>query len=485
MESSNDWASLESEPWGDDEIVRRTNNLFEILKIKTRPIKAIQELKNSATSMFVAIFECLFSVQLRDIERRPRVVTDYIGNAQVVIAALSEVLNVGLSPPLSAEAVYHGDLQQIHHMLTIFEQLSQQLGLETRVRLDRPKSARRGGCRSESVPIMPESPVSSISANDSLHKQSAASSKFSPEKRSSKGTSKVRASTSKRKENNKTAHKENVVVTKGSFVLADGVENLRRASLDPNEYENIVQDAEQDSVKVLMEKYPSMYKALAKRGFRSSRESSSKRVSKFASRLEHDLSRYQKSYKILLKDLATEGRKHGTKVKGQADRALKAKKLQEKISHCKSIRVEKDMSNLGKSLLMQRQTKEEVLVHTLLEKSIKIQNEWFLAKKRMEDEELQQVDKDQMNRYLSMEKFYQDRESMLRETMEQQAREQEISNSSRRISMKQLETAMESEHESKMKKISQMWRQKEEHMLLAHEEEITQEFENMTNKFTQ
>ena len=62
-----------------------TSHLLSAVGIASKPMMEYSELKNSASSMFVAIFEAMFQIRLRDVIRNPAEMGDYVHNAQTVI----------------------------------------------------------------------------------------------------------------------------------------------------------------------------------------------------------------------------------------------------------------------------------------------------------------------------------------------------------------------------------------------------------------
>lgn len=62
-----------------------TNQLLSAVGINAKPMVEFSELKKSASSMFVAIFEAMFQIRLRDVKRSPNHHIDYVHNAQTVI----------------------------------------------------------------------------------------------------------------------------------------------------------------------------------------------------------------------------------------------------------------------------------------------------------------------------------------------------------------------------------------------------------------
>eukprot|EP00953_Heterococcus_sp_UTEX-ZZ885_P027221 14630-Heterococcus_DN1.PRE.1 len=101
-------------------ILAGINKLLERVGIDAKPIKSFEELRKSASSMFVAIFEGMFQVRKEDIVRKPTVLNDYARNAQVVIDALDgEILHMNLDH-VTGHAVAKGETVAIRNLVDIF-----------------------------------------------------------------------------------------------------------------------------------------------------------------------------------------------------------------------------------------------------------------------------------------------------------------------------------------------------------------------------
>lgn len=99
-----------------------TNSLLREVGISTKYI-TLGELQESASSMFVAIFEALYDVRLEGVVRKPTKSSDYVHNAQLVLDALSQSLkgvNVG---HITAHGICSGDVVEIQHLVEIFRSI--------------------------------------------------------------------------------------------------------------------------------------------------------------------------------------------------------------------------------------------------------------------------------------------------------------------------------------------------------------------------
>ncbi|CAM9344969.1 unnamed protein product [Ascophyllum nodosum] len=101
-------------------ILASINTLLNRVGISAKPINSFEELRKSASSMFVAIFEAMFQVRQRGVVRKPAHVHNYVHNAQMVVDALAgPILNMDLSH-ITGEAIVRGDTVAIRNLVDIF-----------------------------------------------------------------------------------------------------------------------------------------------------------------------------------------------------------------------------------------------------------------------------------------------------------------------------------------------------------------------------
>ncbi|GMI20547.1 hypothetical protein TeGR_g13519, partial [Tetraparma gracilis] len=106
-------------------LLKNTNNLLKSVGVATKPITSYSTLRESASSMFCAIFEAMFQVRLKGIVRKPSHSKDYEHNAQAVIDALStSILNMDLSH-ISGASIVKGDASAIMNLVDIFVGISE------------------------------------------------------------------------------------------------------------------------------------------------------------------------------------------------------------------------------------------------------------------------------------------------------------------------------------------------------------------------
>ncbi|CAM9608529.1 unnamed protein product, partial [Laminaria digitata] len=101
------------------------NTLLNRVGISAKPINSFEELRKSASSMFVAIFEAMFQVRQRGVVRKPAHVHNYVHNAQMVVDALAgPILNMDLCH-ITGEAIVRGDTVAIRNLVDIFMGISE------------------------------------------------------------------------------------------------------------------------------------------------------------------------------------------------------------------------------------------------------------------------------------------------------------------------------------------------------------------------
>eukprot|EP00514_Thraustochytrium_sp_LLF1b_P013584 CAMPEP_0184542980 /NCGR_PEP_ID=MMETSP0199_2-20130426/2584_1 /TAXON_ID=1112570 /ORGANISM="Thraustochytrium sp., Strain LLF1b" /LENGTH=602 /DNA_ID=CAMNT_0026936945 /DNA_START=109 /DNA_END=1917 /DNA_ORIENTATION=- len=561
-----------------DSIVRRTNELFVRLNITTRPIQAFEELQKSASSMFVAIFETLFNVRLKDVIRKPRVVTDYITNAELVMTALSKALPIDLSA-LSGERIYRGDPVQINEMLSIFESLWSRLlqtsheahdsnphSSPTRAEAhfswqgDPAESERATNTRmkrrlkrkpvaSKVVQATTSPDITRTQLSWQKHvtgsaKQSVTQKKKNPSKRSSGTTTKslsqaTRSSNtvaSRRavaaravsKANRTTARKRssaqsspardsqsNMVSqglerakeefhdrvtarktreagnreTKGSRLLRKSTKTVHRlATGDDNQRSAVLQDAHLKSLQTLAKQYPTIYnKITSTQSVQGRLSEHSRRVppGSFDAVMENDLERYKRAYNLMVKTTKAEIRAREIDEKRRAQATLQAAERDKKIEAARTSRVAQDITNLERSRQLERQTKEELHVRKLFQDALKIEKETARNLKRMEDEERKLIERQRLNRYESLKRYYTDRRAILLDQINKDTREKTISQHARDIALRQIETSLRAEYKKSLDQMASQWLHHDHKSKLATEEELSQLFESWNDELSQ
>ena len=110
-------------------ILNGANYLLRRVGINAAPIVDFEELADSASSFFVAIFEAMFHTRLSTVMRKPTHAAHFVGNAQVVIDVvkthITQVLQSvqGDLGHITGESVHEGDVIAITHLIRIFLQI--------------------------------------------------------------------------------------------------------------------------------------------------------------------------------------------------------------------------------------------------------------------------------------------------------------------------------------------------------------------------
>lgn len=117
-------------------LVTDTNILLRCAGI-TKNIIDVNELSRVASSVFVAIFEGLFQLELSGVRRVPTTTEDYIHNAQCVIDGLSTRIKMDLRH-ITGDSIVSGDVRSISNLANILLRI---------VNITQSKISRKGGGR--------------------------------------------------------------------------------------------------------------------------------------------------------------------------------------------------------------------------------------------------------------------------------------------------------------------------------------------------
>jgi len=102
------------------ELTNNVNYLLKLVGINNEDQKVgVHELRRVASSIFVALFEKLFSTRLDGIIRRPNTKSDYEMNAQRVVDGLSNQIDLDL-PHITGMNIVNGDLRALSNLVHIF-----------------------------------------------------------------------------------------------------------------------------------------------------------------------------------------------------------------------------------------------------------------------------------------------------------------------------------------------------------------------------
>jgi len=478
-----------------EDIVRRTNELFVKLNITTRPIQAFEELQKSASSMFVAIFETLFNVRLKNVIRKPRVVTDYITNAELVMTALSESLPLDLSF-LSGEAIYRGDPHQIDQMLKIFESLWAQLCTPAELNAPVPPPVsppHMSPTKRFQRAATPSFGSASSPFSETQQQAGEESPKHRPQPKRIRRAKKVGRNIKKKQQRamrtaavrtqiqDRKARQRHHSPTHGSKKFRKTAELLQKSFSDPVAFSKLRAEVDRESLEILAEEYPTVFRDLKLERDALGRLTSRPPTASNAvvKRIEQDLERYKKSYQLLLKEYEADVRVSTMKAKRKAELSSRGLDLDRRTEKARTRRMKKELDDLDESFKLKRKTREEVMVRNLFSNAVKLERDYLLAVKEQEAEDKAREDQERLNRYESIENYYTDRENMLRDTMKENTRNKLISTQARRVALKQLENRLRDEYKLKLDVMTSQWEHEEEHDLFKSEEQLSQVFEEM------
>ena len=100
-------------------VVSRANELLRRVVGDHAPFSNEGELQESASSMFVAIFETMMECRLKEVHREPEFSRHYRENAQSVIDGLSQKLDMGLDH-IDSGLIADGNLDHIGALIDVF-----------------------------------------------------------------------------------------------------------------------------------------------------------------------------------------------------------------------------------------------------------------------------------------------------------------------------------------------------------------------------
>lgn len=109
-----------------DLLVESTNSLMRTIGMTQRTFATAEEVRENASSLFVAVFESLFSTRLAGVRRKPDTLEAYAENAQHVIDALRSILPLKIRIPgsVTGEAVAQGKASAIAALVALFRDVS-------------------------------------------------------------------------------------------------------------------------------------------------------------------------------------------------------------------------------------------------------------------------------------------------------------------------------------------------------------------------
>lgn len=104
----------------ENELVKKVNTLLRLVGISAEgETVGVMEFRRVASSIFVALFEKIFSTRLEGIIRNPSTKSDYVVNSQNVIDSLSNQIQIDLQH-ISGLSIVNGDLRALSNLVHIF-----------------------------------------------------------------------------------------------------------------------------------------------------------------------------------------------------------------------------------------------------------------------------------------------------------------------------------------------------------------------------
>lgn len=100
-------------------LVHSTNKLLNLSGfVLTKEFSTVEEICRVSSSLFVAIFESLFNMEIGEINRQPRGFRDHAYNADLIVNGLSEYIEMDLSH-ITGEEIVDGSIGAISNLVHI------------------------------------------------------------------------------------------------------------------------------------------------------------------------------------------------------------------------------------------------------------------------------------------------------------------------------------------------------------------------------
>lgn len=127
-------------------LLANTNKLLEWVNIMNKPILSLDELFRVSSSLFVAVFESLFRMQIPGVNRQPKLRNDYIHNAQLVVDHLSEQIQMDLKH-ITGNAIVDGDKRVLSNLVHILVRIVSITSQESLSSIETSESMMKEGVR--------------------------------------------------------------------------------------------------------------------------------------------------------------------------------------------------------------------------------------------------------------------------------------------------------------------------------------------------
>lgn len=124
-------------------LLANANKLLTAVGITTKKLQSIEELCRVASSMFVAIYESMYTTRIEGIIRNPELKEDYEKNAQLVVDILEKRIEIQMGH-ITGKSIVNGNIQILSDLVDIFVRIlmlashSQDIGDRARGNLRNP-----------------------------------------------------------------------------------------------------------------------------------------------------------------------------------------------------------------------------------------------------------------------------------------------------------------------------------------------------------
>jgi len=269
---------------------------------------------------------------------------------------------------------------------------------------------------------------------------------------------------------------------KSLMEVNDLVRNVGKSTKD--EMAEFERQVKATGLESLARQYPSAYRSallhnVAKPSATTTTKNKKNTTNAISKRMEQDLQKYRKTYQILLKQHTSEVRQKAQQSKRQAKLILRGMDQDKKIDQIRTERLHQDLKREEKARTMERASREEVFVKKMFQDALKLEHERILQQKKAREDLQKQLDQEQLNRYESIQQQLIDQENMMKETLENQRREEKITRLEQRIALRELGTTLRKDYQNRINTLHLEYDQKHQKNLLNNQETISSMFNDL------